>query len=1506
MKIEGFNRSLAFLVSVDRYGHGVPALQTPVADADALAKVLREEHGFECEVIADEQATLHGLRSFLKKLPSRVSSDDRVIFYFAGHGIAVESDDGPKGFILPQDAQRDSENNYLPMAELDEALSVLPCRHMLLILDCCFAGAFRWSSFRHLALSPENLHQERYNWFIKDPAWQAIASAAHDQKALDVAAENPLGKRDDTQQDHSPFARALIDGLKGHADRAPVGGKGDGVITATELYQHIDDQLRLSPSSKRLRQTPILWPLKKHDKGQFVFLVPGKALHLPPAPQLDPNANPWRGLSPYEEKHEKLFYGRGAAADRLAVRLLGKKASEGQPAIPAERFIVVTGPSGIGKSSLVKAGLLPRLPNERIRSIIVRPSTPGPTPFASLAAALKKGNSSDEPAPDENTLKADPDSLTQWVKAQNKDREVLLVVDQAEELITMNNKEAVAAAFIQLIANALDHTEQGLRVVFTVRSEFEPQFAQSPLKNCWPTARYLVPQMTQDELRRVIEGPATVKVMRFESTELVDTLVNEVVNMPGALPLLSFALSQMYRHYLDRRGTDRAITQVDYDALQGGVTGSLRIRANQLVDEGDELSKQTARRVLERFVSIEAGEFARRRVPRWEFEVDNQAEQARINHILARLDEERLIITDGPTRQSLENGHNNSTSNVLPPSGKSQTFLEFAHDALILGWDRLLNWIREDTEVIADLRRLTKDASIWINKDKKTTGPFWDEPDEVKIIAKLSSWAALGLSITETKFRDASLASAERIAATQKRRLVILSIITIVAVSAAIFAIWGQILANERLLTAQLNESEVLASQSRTLAERGDSVSAMLVALKGLPTQFDPMDRPILPSAMGALLEALAKKTELFLTAAPGYPEEKVITISYNSTGAEIIGISDWGKLYRWSSTDGQLLHTLASPHKKISDALLGQEGRRVILIDLDGSVYSWDTVQNTTRRLPVTQETIDGAVDGIVASLDTNPERLLHIPGNSKKGERLTTLLDIPSGKVVEKIRYLGYPVSFAIRNGKLNLFASFKGGNHVWDAQDGRPLPELPEALKEPYILIPAFNSDVIVTNEPTDLATLVSGTGADNTRIVRKMRLDGGTQIYVSNNGHWLASRNTQVALSLTESSIKIRSLESSEDAERLLNLPWFVPTISFSADGRQLAGRLRDGRIVAWSSNRDATWFPWFSTRFNGGQSSATFIRGTPLVASSGIEVRRLPKRAISGVLTFWNVNTFAIEKKIYIPTDDWIDQLRSSKDGKYLVATTSPKEPKIWRVDLPSLTITGVDPLASIDSTVIALLPEDNGLVVGGTKGEIIAIDILTGATLATYSSRLTGRITVVATGQQHSRTSVAASSENGNEVFVWPSPSSSPRILTGHNNPLSAISIGNDTIVTADQKGQINVFKNVETRPSISIVSRNAQISALDIDSQNKRMAAGSDDGFIRIIDLESGQLMLEFRANQRSIRSVEFSSDDRSLLVAGEDHATRVWPINLTQRELIESAKASLPDMKYRTASEE
>jgi energy-coupling factor transporter ATP-binding protein EcfA2 len=683
---EGFGKSIAILVAIDKYSNGVPALLTPVADATALADILGRLHGFDVRTVTNEQATRAGVNKVLSDLTAQVGKDDRVLFYFAGHGIAQQSDTGPKGYVLPYDADRRSVDQYIPMTDLNDQLSALACRHMLAVLDCCFAGALRWSSTRHLELAPENLHQQRYAWLVQGSAWQAIASAAYDQKALDVAAGEALGERGQAEL-HSPFAKALIDGLRGAADVCRADGTGDGVITATELYLYLEDALAPPPGSSLVPQIPILWPLAKHAKGQFLFLAPGHPLNLPPAPILDPEANPWLGLAPYDIRHKDTFFGRRAASERLAARVLGRPASPSQPEIPAERFIVVTGPSGIGKSSLVKAGLLPRLP-EDMRVVIVRPGT---APFATLAAALSEVQSQHPQPFDASALRTNPHALAQWTRSQAADGEILLVVDQAEELITMNRDEEIVRVYLEQIADSLNANER-LRILFTVRSEFEPQFAQSPLAGRWPSARYLVPQMTQDELRRVIEGPAAVKVMRFESVELIDQLVNEVVQMPGALPLLSFALSEMYASYLRRQGDDRTITRGDYDALQGGVTGSLRVRANHVVDGVDEQHGETARRVLERLVSVEAGAFARRRVRRRELEAADPEENARVVEVLRRLDEARLIITDEVGKEA---------------------YLELAHDALILGWDRLLSWVRRDATLIAALRRLTLDAEEW-------------------------------------------------------------------------------------------------------------------------------------------------------------------------------------------------------------------------------------------------------------------------------------------------------------------------------------------------------------------------------------------------------------------------------------------------------------------------------------------------------------------------------------------------------------------------------------------------------------------------------------------------------------------------------------------------------------------------------------------------------------------------------------------------------------------------
>jgi hypothetical protein len=194
------------------------------------------------------------------------------------------------------------------MNEVYDALSQLQCHHLLVILDCCFAGTFRWASSRKLIAELESIRREHYDRFIRFPAWQVITSSAHDQEALDFVklSEDRRGQVDG--KSHSPFALALLEALQ---DSEPDSDgrryqnadyTKDGVIVAHELIVYLSD--RVSQLSKE-RQSPGLYPLKReYDKGEFIFVKPGfDPQQLLPAPELNEENNPYRGLKPFEERH---------------------------------------------------------------------------------------------------------------------------------------------------------------------------------------------------------------------------------------------------------------------------------------------------------------------------------------------------------------------------------------------------------------------------------------------------------------------------------------------------------------------------------------------------------------------------------------------------------------------------------------------------------------------------------------------------------------------------------------------------------------------------------------------------------------------------------------------------------------------------------------------------------------------------------------------------------------------------------------------------------------------------------------------------------------------------------------------------------------------------------------------------------------------------------------------------------------------------------------------------
>ncbi len=799
-----FTHSIAVVIGINTYGRGVPPLRTAVNDARRLGEILARQHGYDVIHLLDEDATGARLVSLLKHdLPARVGPDDRLVFYYAGHGVAVDGQDGPNGYLLPADASRADESTFLSMPLVSDALAALPCRHALVILDSCFSGAFRWGSTRSAGVLPEVIHQERYARFVRDAAWQVITSAAQDQEALDRLASGTLGGRDD-QGEHSPFALALFEALEGQGDVVPRNG-GDGLITATELYLYIDDRLQVATIEAGKRQTPRLWPMARHDKGEFVFTVPGRELSLPPAPPLGFDANPWRGLAAYDRADAPLFFGRDAPAAAL------------HEAVEHSAFVAVLGSSGSGKSSLVKAGVLPGFETDTRWQVlpVVRPGT---TPLDALAQAvstLHPGGPAIAPELVESAVDA-------WCQ-ENIGRRLLLVVDQCEELVTMTRAASDRDAVLTLLARLIEAHPLQFTLMITLRTDFEPQFDRSSLGPGWKDARFVVPPMSRADLKAVIEQPASARVLYFDPPALVDTLLDDVVNTPGGLPLLSFALSEMYVRYVTRQSSDRALTKDDYETI-GGVVGALRSRADQEYDALDEAHRASMRHLMLRMVAGGAGSLAKRRVSDRELAFADPAETARVREVLRRLTAARLVVEGS--------------------ASDGEGYAEPAHDALVRAWGRLIGWIHEanaDAIPLGMRQKLSSAALEWSRTADRAAqrGLLWSDSARSALLAPIVRTGATWLNAHERAFAERSVRGRRN---ARRARVATTIAMAVLAVASVMFGLQArqraaeareqQQAANAAAERAREEEARAEAESARAQLEKERAVRSLFSSLQ--------------------------------------------------------------------------------------------------------------------------------------------------------------------------------------------------------------------------------------------------------------------------------------------------------------------------------------------------------------------------------------------------------------------------------------------------------------------------------------------------------------------------------------------------------------------------------------------------------------------------------------------------------------------------------------------------
>jgi len=382
-------------------------------------------------------------------------------------------------------------------------------------------------------------------------------------------------------------------------------------------------------------------------------------------------ANPFKGLRAFREADAAEFCGRGALVDRLVT------------AIADAPFVVVVGPSGSGKSSLVHAGVVPEF---RRRGALVVSMVPGTDPFAELEAALQRVTTLDDELAVRPRLHAPGGLVAIATELVAPGGELVLVIDQFEELFTLVTSDATRDRFADLLARAAAGTGP-LRIVATLRADLYDRplehLALGPLVS---DATFAVTPMSPAELAEAVETPAGMVGVRFESG-LVATIVNDVGTRPGALPLLQFTLTELFE-----LRTNATITAHAYEEI-GGIGGALASRAEQLYTDLDEIQRGDVRALFTQLVMPrDDADDLRRRASFEELQGIDRT-------VIERYRENRLLVTD----------HH--------PITREPT-IEVAHEALLREWPRLQTWIDDERDTIRQRRSLGHAAAEWAEQGR--------------------------------------------------------------------------------------------------------------------------------------------------------------------------------------------------------------------------------------------------------------------------------------------------------------------------------------------------------------------------------------------------------------------------------------------------------------------------------------------------------------------------------------------------------------------------------------------------------------------------------------------------------------------------------------------------------------------------------------------------------------------------------------------------------------------
>jgi WD40 repeat protein/serine/threonine protein kinase len=678
-----------------------------------------------------------------------------------------------------------------------------------------------------------------------------------------------------------------------------------------------------------------------------------------------PEGTPYRGLQSFEEAHAALFFGRDSETAALVDRLTS------QP------WVVITARSGTGKSSLVRAGVLPRFVQE-VRdgpSWNVLTMLPSQRPFSMLIQLLAPALNTTEPDL-RQTAETSPADVARELRDPGR-RKTLLFIDQLEEIFTLSSEEE-RELFVALLEHLVSPSSS-IRLISTIRSDFLGHFDRvSSLREAFARSLYLLAPMDEQDLRAAIVSPAKLLGFEFEQPEDVSALLRSASSVEAGLPLLEFALAQLWEM------RDPVKRVIPHDALDrvGGVEGALVRHADEVLGALSPAARKEARSILLHLVSG-----SRTRVRKTAKDLLDAALERRevVQATLDALVRGRLLVTG---------------------EAEGEGTYEIVHEALITRWDRLRLWLEEEGETQMVRDRLELDAADW-DRMGRLDEMLW----RGRQLLQLDLLEGQPIGSVAREFAAAARAVARRVS---RRRILAVSTVIALLSAATFVSVQGKREADEQRGEAVLRRAEALAESARAARTRGDLIEARAKLRASLETQDSPQSR--------ILWQELRDTSLLWSKPVGGY----VYSIAFSPSGDRIaVAVDRAIQLYDLATGDRRTLHGGVEHFNGVAFA---PSGSAVAAGSRNGEIWLWEPKSGSFLQKW-------NGHDGEVTSVAFSAKGTILASGGTDRRVRIWSL----DGRMIEELR-TDDPVISVDLDREERLVAAASGSEiALWDLQTG-----------------------------------------------------------------------------------------------------------------------------------------------------------------------------------------------------------------------------------------------------------------------------------------------------------------------------------------------------------------------------------------------------------------------------------------------------------------------------------